>query len=374
LHGSGQASETLVGFAADLSWVQQQPLPECRRQLGLDKFACVLLAADGKPGGEATASEARLAFKRLFAPFWALSVGSGLGQARSLQAGHDLLVFGGATLLLAGVLALGVLMRIRDVTREMQLNRLRSDLVAGVSHELKTPLTLIRLYGETLLYGEGFSGEERQNYCQIITRESERLSHLIENVLDFSRIERGQKQYRLQAGDLGPVSATTVAPYRDYLQRQGFTPEADLATSLPPVCFDADAVTEAVLNLIDNAAKYSGESKLIAVRLRPQASRVVFEAWASPKASGTDPSSSSASRPSAGRRAATAWACSSSNTSWMPTAAARRCRARLAGAASFGWLSRPPLPQNSPPKDPNQRRSHAQNLSQAAPQTDEALV
>jgi two-component system, OmpR family, phosphate regulon sensor histidine kinase PhoR len=81
------------------------------------------------------------------------------------------------------------------------LNQLRSDFVSAVSHELKTPFTLIRLYGETLLEGEGFPEEERRGFYQIITREAERLTPLIDKVLTFSRIESRQKQYHLQEGD-----------------------------------------------------------------------------------------------------------------------------------------------------------------------------
>lgn len=165
-----------------------------------------------------------------------------------------------------------------EVTRDLErVNKLQADFVSGVSHELKTPLTLIRLYGETLLYGESFSDDERRNYYHIITRESERLTHLIEKVLDFSRIDRGQKQYHLQVGDIGPVVGRTVEIYGQYLMRQGLHVETELATDLPPVQFDPDAVSEAVLNLMDNAARYSGESKYIGVRLRAEESRVVLE-------------------------------------------------------------------------------------------------
>jgi ligand-binding sensor domain-containing protein/signal transduction histidine kinase len=165
-----------------------------------------------------------------------------------------------------------------EATRHLQeLNRRQAEFVSGVSHELKTPLTLIRLYGETLLYGEDFTANERKGYYEIITRECERLTRLIEKVLDFSRIDRGQKQYRLQRGDLAPVVAHTVGVYSQYLARQGFSIASDLAVDLPPVRFDSEAITEAVLNLMENAAKYSGESKFIGVRLRRDNGKVVFE-------------------------------------------------------------------------------------------------
>jgi ligand-binding sensor domain-containing protein/signal transduction histidine kinase len=165
-----------------------------------------------------------------------------------------------------------------EMTRSLEeANRLQADFVSGVSHELKTPLTLIRLYGETLLYGQDFSQEERRSYYQIITRESERLTHLIEKVLDFSRIDRDQKQYHLLEGDLSPVVTQTVEIYGQYLRRQGFTIRTALATGLPVISFDADAISAAILNLMENAAQYSSESKLIEVRLHLEDGRVIFE-------------------------------------------------------------------------------------------------
>jgi len=156
-----------------------------------------------------------------------------------------------------------------ETTRELgEANRRQTDLVSGVSHDLKTPLTLIRLYGETLLYGDGFSEEDRHGYYQIITRESERLTHLVDNVLDFSRIDRGVKQYSFHEGNMASVVEEAVAVYAQHLRRAGFTVAVDLAADLPPIRFDATSLSEVVLNLLDNAAKYSDGRKQISVTLR----------------------------------------------------------------------------------------------------------
>ncbi len=123
-----------------------------------------------------------------------------------------MLIFAGATMLVLGVLGLGVFFLLRDVSREAETRRLRSELVSSVSHELKTPLTLIRLYGETLLYEPGILAEAGKEYAEVVPRESERLTRLIENVLDFSRIERKEKkEYPLQEGDLASILAPPVA-------------------------------------------------------------------------------------------------------------------------------------------------------------------
>jgi signal transduction histidine kinase len=181
------------------------------------------------------------------------------------------------TALVVCLLLMGVVLLIRDVSREARVNQLRADFVGAVSHELKTPITLIRLYGETLLEDEDFSPRQRREFYQIITRESERLTQLIDKVLSFSRIEQGERQYRLEHGDLVPVVARTVEVYEQYLKRRGFSVEKQLARELPAVRFDADAVSQALVNLLDNAAKYSGETKSIAVRSRASEGAVVLE-------------------------------------------------------------------------------------------------
>jgi signal transduction histidine kinase len=271
-------TETLLGFAVDLNWVESQLLPECISELDVDKGFVVALKAGQNAATSTNASAEPVIFKAVF-PFWQLSIVPASVAAWETTTQKDMLVFTGATLIIFSTLILGVVLLMRDVSRELKLGRLRADFISGVSHELKTPLTLIRLYAETLLHGKRFQEKERRDFYQIITRESERLSHLIEKVLDFSCIDRGQKQYNLQEGDLAQVAGRTVEIYGEYLKRQGFLVETDLATHLPPVQFDADAVSEAILNLMDNAAKYSGESKFVGVRLWPEDedSQVIFE-------------------------------------------------------------------------------------------------
>ena len=153
----------------------------------------------------------------------------------------------------------------------------QADFVSGVSHELKTPLTLIRLYGETLQYSAEASERERLTYCEIIMRESDRLTRLIERVLDFSRVDRGEKRYHLASGDFASVIQDSLAIYGQYLQRQGFQVEVAVEPRLPVTRFDPDAVVDAVLNLVDNAAKYSGEARYVGIRVRSDGDRVVCE-------------------------------------------------------------------------------------------------
>jgi two-component system phosphate regulon sensor histidine kinase PhoR len=142
---------------------------------------------------------------------------------------------------------------------------------------LKTPITLIRLYSETLLRHVGIRENERDDFHRIIVRESERLTRLIDQVLTFSRVERGDQTYRLETGDVAPVIHRVIEDYRELLERSGFSLTRVLAESVPPVRFDAMALSQAVVNLLDNAVKYSGQSKDIAVKLDVQGPNVTVE-------------------------------------------------------------------------------------------------
>jgi signal transduction histidine kinase len=274
VHYSRVTAEAMVGLDVNLAWVKARLLPQASADAGLGKGHVVRVAQRGS--GEAGGLRTGIPFPTLF-PFWELSVTPAAGEPSRFSVRRDTAVFAGSTLLVLCALALGVILLLRDVSRETQLNRLRSDFVSGVSHELKTPLTLIRLYTETMLDEEQFRPEERKGFYQIILRESERLTHLIERALDFGRVERREKQYHLEEGNLAPFIAQTIQVYGEYLKRRGFSVETNLAPAVPAVTFDADAVAQAVVNLLDNAAKYSGDSKFVGVRLLAEDSTVVFE-------------------------------------------------------------------------------------------------
>jgi signal transduction histidine kinase len=274
VHYTRVAPEALVGLDVNLAWVEVRLLPQASADAGLNRGHVVRVAQRGS--GQTGALQAGIPFQTLF-PFWELSLTAAPAGPGSPSPVRDVALFAGSTALVLCVLGLGVVLLLRDVSRETQLNRLRSDFVSGISHELKTPLTLIRLYTETLLNEEQFRPEERRGFHQIILREGERLTHLIERALDFGRVERREKQYHLEEGNLAPFIAQTIQVYGDYLKRRGFSVEANLASALPAVAFDPDAVAQAVVNLLDNAAKYSGDSKFVGVRLLSEDSAVVFE-------------------------------------------------------------------------------------------------
>lgn len=154
----------------------------------------------------------------------------------------------------------------RNIRREMELARLKSDFVSNVSHQLRTPLALIRMFVETLELDRIRSEEERKEYYQIMAQETERLTHLMNNILDFSRMEAGKKQYCLERKDLNEIVRHTLRFYKFHLQNNGF----ELATDLTPASLlfqaDQEAIEEALVNLLDNAMKYSVDQKYIAVK------------------------------------------------------------------------------------------------------------
>jgi signal transduction histidine kinase len=190
---------------------------------------------------------------------------------------QELVVYGGATALVFVILSGGIFLLVRDLSREARANRLRSDFVSSVSHELKTPITLIHLYGETLLRHGHLPAIERDEFLRIITRESTRLGRLVDRVLTFSRVERGGERYAFEVDDPTPVVAGVVNDYREWLTQEGFSVNLSVPDVGPPVRFDRAALSQAVLNLLDNAAKYSGASRYIAVRLAERDPDVAIE-------------------------------------------------------------------------------------------------
>jgi signal transduction histidine kinase len=171
------------------------------------------------------------------------------------------------------VLAIGVggWLIVLDLKRQLALTRQKTDFVSNVSHELKTPLTSIRMFSELLAEGRVLDKEKQRSYLNIITTETARLTRLINNVLDFSRIERGEKKYNFTKCDLAGVVRETFESYRPHLEQNGFKLECSLPEAPLFVNGDRDALAQIVVNLISNAEKYCGECKEITVQVRPQA-------------------------------------------------------------------------------------------------------
>ena len=223
----------------------------------------VLTVGDGQ--GRGIAAKARLGF--VFTD-WEMSLYNPRATPRQwARAGF---VFN-ATLagLLAAALVGGVALALRAADRAVKLSKMKSDFVSNVSHELRTPVASIRVFGELLRTGRAQDPEKVREYGEHIEGETRRLTRLIDNILDFSRIESGRKEYRFADGDLREVVLSVIRTFEVRLKAQGFAIELEQpGAPLPPVRMDADAIAQAFQNLLDNAVKYSGESKEVVVTLR----------------------------------------------------------------------------------------------------------
>lgn len=152
-----------------------------------------------------------------------------------------------------------------DTRRQLELARKKTDFVSNVSHELKTPLTSIRMFAELLRDKRVDDKEKERTYLNIITVEAERLTRLINNVLDFSRMERNQKTYRKESLDLHALLQTVWSGQELHLQQEGFQVQWHAEEGPYPIYGDPDAISQILVNLISNAEKYAGETKSIEV-------------------------------------------------------------------------------------------------------------
>jgi len=201
-------------------------------------------------------------------PFRGLFVGIKF-QGTTAKAISDRWVF--QSLLILGVLSVlmigGLVLTYRSVNKQVALAKLKSDFVSNVSHELRTPLALIRLYAETLELGRITTQDKKDEYYSIIRKESERLSALINNILDFSRIEAGAKEYDFRETDIAELVRNTLDSYRFQIEQQGFALEEQIDPGIPRVRVDREAIARALVNLVNNALKYSDNEKFLGVRL-----------------------------------------------------------------------------------------------------------
>jgi signal transduction histidine kinase len=179
--------------------------------------------------------------------------------------------------ILSALIVIGLILTKHVVSKEMALAKLKSDFVSNVSHELRTPLALIRLYAETLELGRISAPDKKQEYYRIIRKESERLTGLINNILDFSRIEAGHREYEFRETDIADLVRNTLDSYRYQIEQQGFTLKEEIDTTVPAVYVDREAIARALLNLVNNALKYSLDDKFLGVKLYRENGSVKLE-------------------------------------------------------------------------------------------------
>lgn len=179
--------------------------------------------------------------------------------------------------LLMVVLIAGVIIVFLNIRREMELARIKSDFVSNVSHELRTPLALISMFAETLELERAKTEEKKKEYYSIISKEAGRLSRIVNKILSFSKIEAGKKEYRLSKVDINNLVEDIFKTYEFHLQNSGFEFSFKGDPSVPEIDADSEAVSEAVINLLDNAVKYSIDRKQVTISTGKEGNFVYIE-------------------------------------------------------------------------------------------------
>lgn len=161
------------------------------------------------------------------------------------------------------VLITAVLFVYRAVKKELELAQAKADFVSNVSHELRTPLALISMFAETLEMDRVKTEEKKKEYYSIISHESNRLGTIVNTILNFSKMEAGKRKFNFKEEDLNEVVIQVYQSYSYHLYNKGFDFEYEPGIDIPKIMVDREAVAEAIVNLLDNAVKYSGDTKFI---------------------------------------------------------------------------------------------------------------
>jgi signal transduction histidine kinase len=266
----------VAGMVLDTAWFRDHLLPTTVKSL-IPKFfegetgAVVVSVRDERgrlrfatDAAKADREDASRPFSFVFTD-WRIGVRGGAMTPE--QWARSSFLFNLGLSLLAGVLLTGgLVLALRTASYEMKLSRMKSDFVSNVSHELRTPLASIRVFGELLRLGRVRAPEKVQEYGEYIETESRRLTRLIENILDFAKIEAGQKTYSYEIADVGEVLDASLRTFAVRLRHEGFALTRERAEGEDlRARVDRAALGQAFHNLLDNAVNYSGEARRIDV-------------------------------------------------------------------------------------------------------------
>lgn len=261
---------TLYMFALDWDTLRQDLNDRARGFLSRDGSEAAWFQAPEDP--EEDAPSVVLATRDLsWVPGGALVIKKGpLFETESEARAKQVWLRNAAVVFSLLALLLGVIFTVRIVNREMDLAQMKTHFAANVSHELRSPLTQIRLKGEALMLGLADTPEEQQEYYRAIVRESERLGRLVDDVLDYALLPGGRHNLapRIRMGSLEDTVRRALDSIRSSEEVRRMDLDVDLPGDLPLVAHDPDAVVRCVINLVSNAAKYSKESNWIGVRAR----------------------------------------------------------------------------------------------------------
>ncbi|TSA34892.1 MAG: hypothetical protein D4R64_10955 [Porphyromonadaceae bacterium] len=185
-------------------------------------------------------------------------------------------IYGISSVLLLVAMFLGVTLILRDIAREKHLARLRSDFISNVTHELKTPLTSIRMYAESLMMGRVKSASGQKKYLSVVVNESERLKRMINNILEFSKMEKAKQEFHPVESNLSEILLKAIGDMNYWLEEKEFTVITEIDRNIV-VKVDPEKFQQVFTNLLSNAIKYSGDSKKIYIRLFKNSGAVITE-------------------------------------------------------------------------------------------------
>jgi signal transduction histidine kinase len=268
-----QTGQTFYGgFFWDIDFLKNQILPKLLEKIAKDTGLDFIIVDEKGQNiitgiEELIPGESLVLTYRMFPLPWKLVISQPETKAIENTTRREIFFYGVLLIIVAALMLLGAVLIARDISRESETTQLKTEFVNNISHELKTPLTLIRLYGETLQRKGNLTSKEKKECYEIITKESERLSHLINNVLDFSRIETGRKEFDFKKGNLAEITRDTLESYRYHLEKKGFVIHKDIAGNLPDMNFDGEAIASLLINLLSNAMKFSLKEKEVTVKL-----------------------------------------------------------------------------------------------------------
>ena len=175
------------------------------------------------------------------------------------------------------ILVFGAFLIVRTISHEVEILKIKSDFVSSVSHEFKTPLTSIKALAERLKEGKVKDQSKAEQYFSVISQDTEKLARLVKNILDFSKIEEGKKEYEFEETDVAQLVAQQIENFRKDEIQKDLKIHAQIPKDIPRLFVDRDALSQAIINLLDNASKFSPGKKEVYVNLKSGAENVIIE-------------------------------------------------------------------------------------------------
>ena len=229
-----------------------------------------------RPGGETVDGIDYLLPAGPKMPGWRLALSLGNNESAETATNGRVVAYVWIAILVIAAMSIIAMVVAAAFHRQLRSTRLKNDLLATVSHELKTPLASIRLLVDTLLDAQELDVPKTREYLRLVAKENARLSHLIDNFLSFSRMERDKQAFEFASVPAAEIAHRAAEVMAERFQASACRLDVQTSEDLPPLRADADALVTAVLNLLDNAYKYTGDSKQVTLRTYAENGNVCF--------------------------------------------------------------------------------------------------